>query len=77
MQFKPKPASVPFLLATGAGVAIGVATNSLAVSTAVGSGIGLLLSLVYRRMSGNKTDSSAKCEKNVFEGDHSPPWHAP
>jgi hypothetical protein len=69
MQLKPKPATVPFLLATGVGVAVGVATDSLAVSTAVGSGVGLLLSLVCWRMPGSQTGSSAKSEKDIIEGD--------
>ena len=69
MHLKPKPATFPFLLATGAGVAVGVATDSLAISTAVGSGVGLLFSLVCWRTSGNPTNWSAKCEKDVFDVD--------
>jgi len=69
VQLKSTPTTAFFLLATGVGVAGGVATELVALSTAVGSGVGLLLGLVYSQMSARQKAPSAKCEKGAHEDD--------
>lgn len=64
MQLKSNLATIPFLLATGAGVAVGVATDSLAISTAVGSGVGLLLGIAFSRVPGSEASVSGKRTSN-------------
>ena len=50
-QKRKKIAVTPFgfLLGTGLGASVGVVTDSLAVSVAVGAGVGLLLEVIYLR----------------------------